>query len=94
MSGEDEKHTQTVKALNVCGVCAGSRREENDIVTQCRVFFFIWCRLAMAHNNIASSFNCRVLAVKSNASSSPDSSSIPNSSTNMDFSQIDLAGLQ
>ncbi|RVX13937.1 hypothetical protein CK203_011344 [Vitis vinifera] len=51
-------------------------------------------KLAMAHNNIASSFNCRVLAVKSNASSSPDSSSIPNSSTNMDFSQIDLAGLQ
>ncbi|WKA08196.1 hypothetical protein VitviT2T_025938 [Vitis vinifera] len=50
-------------------------------------------KLAMAHNNIASSFNCRVLAVKSNASSSPDSSSIPDSSTNMDFSQIDLAGL-
>ncbi|RVW17167.1 hypothetical protein CK203_075934 [Vitis vinifera] len=44
-------------------------------------------KLAMAHNNIASSFNCRVLAVKSNASSLPDSS------TNMDFSQIDLAGL-
>ncbi|CBI15403.3 unnamed protein product, partial [Vitis vinifera] len=54
--------------------------------------FFLY-KLAMAHNNIASSFNCRVLAVKSNASSSPDSSSIPDSSTNMDFSQIDLAGL-
>ncbi|GLU20273.1 hypothetical protein SLE2022_364820 [Rubroshorea leprosula] len=56
-------------------------------------------KLAMAHNNIASNFNCRVLAVKQPESplrktKSPATLPALDSSTNMDFSQIEIAALQ
>ncbi|KAL4559379.1 hypothetical protein LXL04_031517 [Taraxacum kok-saghyz] len=57
-------------------------------------------RLAMAHKNIGNNFNCKVLAIKQptspSTSSSPFSSSRPtlsDSSTSMDFSQIELSSL-
>ncbi|XP_015883065.2 uncharacterized protein LOC107418888 [Ziziphus jujuba] len=54
-------------------------------------------KLAMAHNNISNSFNCRVLAVKQPPSSPSGTRthavSVLDGSTNMDFSQIEIAGL-
>ncbi|KAK3225609.1 hypothetical protein Dsin_005471 [Dipteronia sinensis] len=56
-------------------------------------------RLAMAHNNTASNFNfnCRVLAIKqptaSNLAPLRTQTPTPDSSTNMDFSQIEIASL-
>ncbi|KAK2663567.1 hypothetical protein Ddye_002141 [Dipteronia dyeriana] len=54
-------------------------------------------RLAMAHNNIASNFNCRVLAIKqptaSNLAPLRTQTPTPASSTNLDFSQIEIASL-
>ncbi|KAG4932998.1 hypothetical protein JHK87_047000 [Glycine soja] len=52
-------------------------------------------RLAMVHSNIANYFNCRILAINQ----PPESPLSPmvgvqGSSTNMDFSQIDISGLQ
>lgn len=51
--------------------------------------------LAMVHSNIANYFNCRILAINQ----PPESPLSPmvgvqGSSTNMDFSQIDISGLQ
>ncbi|KAJ0105341.1 hypothetical protein Patl1_19040 [Pistacia atlantica] len=48
-------------------------------------------KLALAHNNIASNFNCKVLAIKQ-----PGVAVVPtlDSSTNMDFSVIDITRLQ
>ncbi|XP_014507518.1 uncharacterized protein LOC106767193 isoform X1 [Vigna radiata var. radiata] len=43
--------------------------------------------LSMVHNNIANYFNCRVLAINQPLAS-------PVSSTNMDFSHIDISALQ
>ncbi|KAG4392448.1 hypothetical protein AAZX31_04G132600 [Glycine max] len=57
-------------------------------------------KLAMAHshNSIASIFNCRVLAIKQSHASSVRpmicALSVLDSSTNMDFSQIDVSRLQ
>ncbi|KAJ4713325.1 Adenine nucleotide alpha hydrolases-like superfamily protein [Melia azedarach] len=56
-------------------------------------------KLALAHNNIASNFNCRVLAIKQPAASTQlrtQNKAAPtlDSSTNMDFSQIEIARLQ
>ncbi|XP_054807293.1 uncharacterized protein LOC129309660 isoform X2 [Prosopis cineraria] len=53
---------------------------------------------AMSHNNIASNFNCRVLAIN-HPPASPlrpvvSAAAVLDSSTNMDFSQIDLSTLQ
>lgn len=53
-------------------------------------------RLAMAHNDIANHFNCRVLAIKQ-PTSAPVETATPvtlDSSTNMDFSQIEISRLQ
>ncbi|KAK0588004.1 hypothetical protein LWI29_032683 [Acer saccharum] len=52
-------------------------------------------RLAMAHNNIASNFDCRVLAIKQPTASNlvPLQTQTADSSTNMDFSQIEIASL-
>ncbi|KAK7388784.1 hypothetical protein VNO78_23611 [Psophocarpus tetragonolobus] len=51
--------------------------------------------LAMVHNNIANYFNCRVLAINQ-PPASPQSPMVgfQGSSTNMDFSQIDISRLQ
>ncbi|GKV25111.1 hypothetical protein SLEP1_g34602 [Rubroshorea leprosula] len=62
-------------------------------------FYVLVFRLAIAHNNIASNFNCRVLAVKQPESplrktKSPATLPALDSSTNMDFSQIEIAALQ
>ncbi|TKY73241.1 hypothetical protein E2542_SST01992 [Spatholobus suberectus] len=55
-------------------------------------------KLAMAHNSLASIFNCRVLAITqphaSPARPMISAISVLDSSTNMDFSQIDLSRLQ
>ncbi|KAJ7956569.1 Adenine nucleotide alpha hydrolases-like superfamily protein [Quillaja saponaria] len=55
-------------------------------------------KLAMAHTNLAGNFNCRVLAIKqppdSPSRSMTNSAAVLDSSTNMDFSQIDISGLQ
>ncbi|KAF7838608.1 uncharacterized protein G2W53_007090 [Senna tora] len=55
-------------------------------------------RLAMAHNSVASNFNCRVLAIKQPApsplmKSMVSAAAVLDSSTSMDFSQIDLSTL-
>lgn len=56
-------------------------------------------KLAMVNDNIASVFNCKVLAIKQPVSP-PKSYKLsatiptPDSSTNMDFSQIEISGLQ
>ncbi|KAI9174655.1 hypothetical protein LWI28_020757 [Acer negundo] len=56
-------------------------------------------RLAMAHNNTASNFNCRVLAIKQPTASNLATLTLmtqtetADSSTNMDFSQIEIASL-
>ncbi|KAJ8752271.1 hypothetical protein K2173_003907 [Erythroxylum novogranatense] len=49
-------------------------------------------RLALAHSNTANSLNCRVLAVKQPAAS-PRALATPDSSTNMDLSQIEIGRL-
>ncbi|KAI4335823.1 hypothetical protein L6164_014432 [Bauhinia variegata] len=55
-------------------------------------------KLAVAHDNLASCFNCRVLAIKqpqgSPFKSMLSAEAVLDSSTNMDFSQIDLSRLQ
>ncbi|KAK6249600.1 hypothetical protein SCA6_003605 [Theobroma cacao] len=56
-------------------------------------------KLAMAHDSIASSFNCRVLAIKQPELVPPRTKTRAmlsglDSSTNMDFSQIEISGLQ
>ncbi|PON86533.1 Universal stress protein [Trema orientale] len=58
-------------------------------------------KLAMAHSDITKSFSCRVLAIRQPPSSSPSrtktrrtSTLSLDSSTNMDFSQIEIAGLR
>ncbi|KAI4344040.1 hypothetical protein L6164_011316 [Bauhinia variegata] len=55
-------------------------------------------KLAMGHNNIASCFNCRVLAVKQPQAppfrSMLSAEAVLDSSTDMDFSKIDLSRLQ
>ncbi|OMO52142.1 UspA [Corchorus capsularis] len=56
-------------------------------------------KLAMAHENISNSLNCRVLAIKQPELPPLKSKSreiLPplDSSTNMDFSQIEISGLQ
>ncbi|WRX18783.1 hypothetical protein QQP08_011270 [Theobroma cacao] len=53
----------------------------------------------MAHDSIASSFNCRVLAIKQPELVPPRTKTRAmlsglDSSTNMDFSQIEISGLQ
>jgi len=49
----------------------------------------------MVHNNVANYFNCRVLAINQPlASPVSPKMGVQGSSTNMDFSQIDLSGLQ
>ncbi|KAJ8553408.1 hypothetical protein K7X08_024086 [Anisodus acutangulus] len=54
-------------------------------------------KMAMAHNNIARNFNCKVLAIKQptqlTTTRRRTSISLPNSSTNMDFSQIEITAL-
>ncbi|XP_027920998.1 uncharacterized protein LOC114179014 isoform X3 [Vigna unguiculata] len=51
--------------------------------------------LSMVHNNVANYFNCRVLAINQPlASPVSPKMGVQGSSTNMDFSQIDLSGLQ
>jgi hypothetical protein len=55
-------------------------------------------KLAMAHENIANNLNCRVFAIKQPPLSPLRTKSnvvtVLDSSTNMDFSQIEIAGLQ
>ncbi|KAK4361967.1 hypothetical protein RND71_017208 [Anisodus tanguticus] len=55
-------------------------------------------KMAMAHNNIARNFNCKVLAIKQptqlTTTRRRTSISLPNSSTNMDFSQIEITALR
>ncbi|XVE58702.1 hypothetical protein DITRI_Ditri04bG0190100 [Diplodiscus trichospermus] len=56
-------------------------------------------KLAMAQDNIANSLNCRVLAIKQPELPTPRAKTremLPSidSSTNMDFSQIEISGLQ
>ncbi|KAK3024132.1 hypothetical protein RJ639_044387, partial [Escallonia herrerae] len=51
-------------------------------------------KLAMAHNYItANTFNCKVLAIKQPTPLTTRRTRIADSSTNMDFSQIEIAGL-
>lgn len=61
------------------------------------VFLFMWYRLAMAHEDIANNLNCRVLAIKQPhpLPLRKKTNLVPalDSSTNMDFSQIEIAGL-
>ncbi|XWS50685.1 hypothetical protein CRYUN_Cryun12cG0107600 [Craigia yunnanensis] len=56
-------------------------------------------KLAMAHDNIANSLNCRVLAIKQQElpplrAKTREMLPALDSSTNMDFSQIEISGLQ
>ncbi|XP_019439364.1 PREDICTED: uncharacterized protein LOC109345053 [Lupinus angustifolius] len=55
-------------------------------------------KLAMTHNNVASYFNCRLFAIKqplkSPLSHNVSAIGVLDSSTNMDFSQIDISRLQ
>ncbi|PHT88727.1 hypothetical protein T459_10833 [Capsicum annuum] len=57
-------------------------------------------KMAMSHNSIASNLNCKVLAIKqptplttTTITRKRSTISLPNSSTNMDFSQIEIAAL-
>ncbi|XP_004488359.1 uncharacterized protein [Cicer arietinum] len=55
--------------------------------------------MAHSHNNIASNFNCRVLAIKQPHHADPlrhmiSSVAVLDSSTNLDFSQIDISRLK
>ncbi|KAA8542308.1 hypothetical protein F0562_023556 [Nyssa sinensis] len=50
-------------------------------------------KLAMARNNIANNFNCKVLAIKQPKPLTTGANVIPDGSTNMDFSQIEIAAL-
>ncbi|XP_061374269.1 uncharacterized protein LOC133316533 [Gastrolobium bilobum] len=54
--------------------------------------------MAHSHNSIASNFNCRVLAIKQPHVSTPrpmiSALAVLDSSTNMDFSQIDISRLE
>nr|XP_027102347.1 uncharacterized protein LOC113723464 [Coffea arabica] len=50
-------------------------------------------KLAMDHNNIVNALNCKVLAVKAPTSMATRTISVPDSSTNMDFSQIEISAL-
>ncbi|XP_016481129.1 uncharacterized protein LOC107802190 [Nicotiana tabacum] len=53
-------------------------------------------KMAMAENNIASNLNCKVLAIKQPTSLTTTRKrtiSLPDSSTNMDFSQIEISSL-
>ncbi|KDP20072.1 hypothetical protein JCGZ_05841 [Jatropha curcas] len=59
-------------------------------------FLYRW---AMAHNNAANNFSCKVLAIKQPAAMPPlrtkgTPTIIVDSSTNMDFSQIEIARLE
>lgn len=57
-------------------------------------------RLAMGHDNIGKNLNCKVLGVKQTPSSPPSRTktnvAVPvlDSSTNMDFSQIEIGRLE
>ncbi|XP_016506809.1 uncharacterized protein LOC107824531 isoform X2 [Nicotiana tabacum] len=54
-------------------------------------------KMAMAQNNIASNLNCKVLAIKQPTpltTTRKRTISLPDSSTNMDFSQIEIASLR
>ena len=61
------------------------------------VFLFMWYRLAMAHEDIANNLNCRVLAIKQPhpLPLRKKTNVVPalDSSTNLDFSQIEIARL-
>ncbi|KAJ8535983.1 hypothetical protein K7X08_034384 [Anisodus acutangulus] len=54
-------------------------------------------KMTMAHNNIASNLKCKVLAIKQptqlTTTRTRTSISLPNSSANMDFSQIEITAL-
>lgn len=56
--------------------------------------------MAHSHNSISSNFNCRVLAIKQPThhgdplSPMISSAAVLDSSTNLDFSQIDISTLQ
>ncbi|XP_071903487.1 uncharacterized protein [Coffea arabica] len=50
-------------------------------------------KLAMDHNNVVNALNCKVLAVKAPTSMATRTISVPDSSTNMDFSQIEISAL-
>ncbi|XP_076903518.1 uncharacterized protein LOC143558588 [Bidens hawaiensis] len=50
-------------------------------------------RFAMAHKSIANNFNCKVLAIKQPTSPLISRPALPDSSTSMDFSQIDISTL-
>ncbi|XP_006341712.1 uncharacterized protein [Solanum tuberosum] len=55
-------------------------------------------KMAMAHNSIASNLNCKVVAIKqptplTTTTTRKRTISLPNSSTNMDLSQIEIAAL-
>ncbi|CAK7349791.1 unnamed protein product [Dovyalis caffra] len=61
------------------------------------MFSALVARLAMAHNNIANSFNCKVLAIKPptlspfrSTSNRTSATPTPDISTIMDFSQIEI----
>lgn len=47
-------------------------------------------KLATAHNNVANNLNCRILAIKQPLTNA----AAPHTSITMDFSQIEIAGLQ
>ncbi|KAL3512300.1 hypothetical protein ACH5RR_025017 [Cinchona calisaya] len=50
-------------------------------------------KLAMDHNNIVNNLNCKVLAIKDPTSMVTRTISVPDSSPNMDFSQIEISAL-
>ncbi|KAK6925206.1 UspA [Dillenia turbinata] len=68
--------------------------------TKTKAFVFHMYRLATAHNNVASNFNCKVLAIKQppppprpSTAKRTTATAVPVSSTNLDFSQVEIAKL-
>lgn len=58
------------------------------------LYFCIVDRLALTHGNLASNFfNCRVLAIKQSGGAAAAAPTL-GSSTNMDFSVIEISRLQ
>lgn len=80
--------------IDFCELCIVTYKEIFQLKP---VFLFMWYRLAMAHEDIANNLNCRVLAIKQPhpLPLRKKTNLVPalDSSTNMDFSQIEIAGL-
>lgn len=80
--------------MQLCSTIREIKKLKAMILLIC--YYYYYYRLAMAHsqNSISSNFNCRVLAIKQPTHHGDQLSPMIDSSTNLDFSHIDISTLQ